>query len=243
VARNLSLPSGRLWLFGVTRSNTGVPVVDRVGRLLDLPSAYDVPPDATQARSSRLLETGDARLTQAVLARSPRRGDTFSLWTQHTVAFGAVSAVRWYEINPEGAPTLRAHGQIGAADRFFYNAAISPNRRVDGATRDFGSSFVIGYNVSGAAAGIAPRIGVATSVGGGPLTLARVREAARPYADYSCSAPGSTCRWGEQASAAPDPRPAGASRGAVWLTNQFAGSTSTSTARANWRTWIWAVQP
>ena len=123
---------------------------------MKLPFSYAVPPGATQPRLSQRIDTSDARPTQAVLARNPRRGGRLSLWTQQTVANRGVSAVRWYEIDPVGAPRLADNGLIAAPGVFLFDAAISPDRRVDGGTRAFGDSFVVGYNVSSAKAGIAP---------------------------------------------------------------------------------------
>jgi hypothetical protein len=154
-----------------------------------------------------------------------------------------VAAIRWYEINPVGAPSLRRTGLIAAPGTFVYNAAISPDRRVDGATTAFGGSFVIGYSASSAANGINPRIVMASSVNGGALSFTLVEDAVGPYRDFSCPNPGETCRWGDYSAAIPDPRPSATNRGKVWLTNQFAGSTDTSILQANWRTWIWAATP
>ena len=162
VAISLALPSNRLWLFSVGRGRGGEPVVGR-GEPLKLPFSYAVPPGATQPRLSQRIDTSDARPTQAVLARNPRRGGRPSLWTQQTVANGGVSAVRWYEIDPVGAPRLADDGLIAAPGVFLFDAAISPDRRVDGGTRAFGDSFVVGYNASSARAGIAPRVMMASS--------------------------------------------------------------------------------
>ena len=241
VAQNALLPSNRLWIFRVTR-RAELPVIDGVGEALVVPS-YGIPPDATQSGLTQRLDTLIAQNTQAVLARNPGRSNAFSLWTQHTVANSGVSAIRWYEINPVGTPSLRRTGLIAAPGAFLYNAAISPDRRVDGATTAFGDSFVIGYSASSAANGINPRIVMASSVNDGMLSFTLVEDAVGPYRDAGCPNPGDTCRWGDYSAAAPDPRPGATTRGKVWLTNQFAGSTDTSILQANWRTWIWAARP
>jgi hypothetical protein len=243
VARNFSLPSTRLWIFRVTRDAGGAPVIDAVGKGLAVPS-YTVPPDATQSGLTQTLDTLDARNTQAILARNPRRSKAFSLWTQHTVAESGVSAVRWYEINPVGAvPSVRSTSLIFSAGSFLYNAAISPDRRVDGATTAFGGSLVVGYSVSSAATGINPRIVMGSSVNGGALSFALVRDAVGPYQSFECDIAGDTCRWGDYSAATPDPRPAAGPRGVVWLTNMFSGVPNPPTTQANWRTWIWAARP
>ena len=112
-----------------------------------------------------------------------------------------------------------------------------------GASGSFGGSYVIGYTASGAASGITPRIVMGSRLNGGPLQFALVQNAVGPYRDFSCPNPGNTCRWGDYSGATPDPRPTTVGAGEVWLTNQFAGSASTSTLQANWRTRIWAARP
>ena len=242
VAISLALPSNRLWLFSVGRGRGGEPVVGR-GKPLKLPFSYAVPPGATQPRLSQRIDTSDARPTQAVLARNPRRGGRLSLWTQQTVANGGVSAVRWYEIDPVGAPRLADNGLIAAPGVFLFDAAISPDRRVDGGRRAFGDSFVVGYNASSAKAGIAPRVAMASSRRGGPLGFTLVREAAGPYRDHTCQDAGKPCRWGDYSGATPDPRPAPGPAGVVWLTAQYSGRDRDPPADANWTTWIWAARP
>jgi hypothetical protein len=243
VAISLALPSSRLWLFRVHRGPDGEPVVAR-GEALALPFSYDVPPDATQPGLRQRIDTSDARPTQAVLARNPRRGNRFSLWMQQTVANAGVSAVRWYEIDPVGTPRLADDGLIATPGVFLFNAAISPDRRVDGATRAFGDSFVVGYNASSAKAGIAPGVMMASSRKGGPLGFALVKEATGPYRDDTCPiAGGDPCRWGDYSGATPDPRPAAGPAGVVWLTAQYSGRDRVPTTLANWTTWIWAARP
>jgi hypothetical protein len=153
--------------------------------------------------------------------------------------------VRWYEIDPTGRPALREAGLIAAKGSFLFNAAISPDRQVNGPTERFGGSFVVGYNASGAATGLDPRVVMASSVNGAALGFRLVRNAVGPYVDFSCFQPAAPdlCRWGDYSGAAPDPRPGTSGRGVVWLTSQYAGSTSVSPATANWRTWIWAARP
>ncbi|HYN39148.1 MAG TPA: hypothetical protein VES39_07845, partial [Rhodospirillales bacterium] len=198
IARSGTLPSNRLWMFRVTRAADGEPVIDDVGKPVVLSASYGVPADASQGGASQRLDTLDARNTQAILSRNPLRANRFSLWTQHTVASGTVSAVRWYEIDPLGTPVVRRTGSIAAASRFLYNAAISSDRRVDGATSAFGGSFVVGYNESGAAEGIQPRIVMRSSLNGAAVSApVLVRGAVGPYRDFSCITPGSVCRWGD----------------------------------------------
>jgi hypothetical protein len=255
----LDLPSNKLWFFNVTRNSaTGNPVFSSA-RQLTVPT-YGFPPVATQTATAGkplvTLRTLDARLGQAVQARNPRRkGPPFftSLWTQHTVRHTSESRsiIRWYEINPESTtPVVLRTGtvgeQAGSAGTFYFNGAISPDRRVHGATKEFGDSFVINYNFSSAANNINPSIGVASSFRGRPLTFRTVRRGVAPYHDLSCPNNGDVCNWGG-AAAAPDPRPAAdrprPTAGVVWGTNQYSGVRNPRPDRTDWRTWIFAHQP
>jgi len=244
VARNGGLPSNRLWFYSVSRNaSTGGPIFGN-GRGLTVAS-YTVPPAANQPTFTQVIDTLDARPTQAVQAINPDRGSTQSFWVQHTVRHptAARSVVRWYEVNPvPAAPVLLRSGSIGDGVSNFYNAAISPDRRRDGATLRFGDSFVIQYNVSGPT--ISPRIVAGSSFSGGAVSFLLVRNAVGPYRDFTCPSAGNTCRWGDYSAAAPDPRPTSvATRGEVWVTNQYSGLANPSTSAANFRTWISAIQP
>jgi hypothetical protein len=248
MARNGGLPSNSLWFYNVVRNAAGNPVFGNARRLV-VPN-YTLPPNAPAGiGTSRLLDTLDARPTQAILAINPDRGaSAYSFWTQHTIRHATQNraVVRWYEINPvPGVPTLLRSGEIGNAtpNTFFFNAAISPDRRVETSTRQFGDNFVIGYSVTrGGASGINPRIVMGSSVNGGGLTFTNVRNSTGDYLDFTCAGATQTCRWGDYAAATPDPRPGTNDRGVVWLTNQYA-SGGNSTAQANWRTRIWAARP
>lgn len=243
VARNGDLPSNKLWIFKVTRSSAGAAVIDAVGKPLTV-STYTVPPNATQKGATQKLDTLDARNTQAILARNPLRGNSFSLYTQHTILNNGVSAVRYYEIYPGSSPAIRRTGTIKSTGTFYYNAAISPDRRSDNGTYQFGSSFVIGYNASSSTNNISPRILMKSAVNGGSLSgTVTVRYGVGPYIDFACPNAGDTCRWGDYSGAAPDPRPGTTGTGAVWLTNQYSGVKNPSTTIANWRTWVWAARP
>jgi len=169
----------------------------------------------------------------------------YSFWTQHTIANGSVSGVRWYEINPAPAtPVVLRTGTITAANTFLFNAAISPDRQVRGATKAFGDSFVIQYNVSSSVNNINPRIVAASSLHGGALSGAKViKNGVGPYRDFTCPNSGDTCRWGDYAAATPDPAPTTAGVGEVWSTNQFSGVLNPPAGGVNWRTRIFALQP
>jgi hypothetical protein len=245
VARNGSLPSNKLWVFKVTGPKTA-PVIDAAGKAVTLPFNVTVPPAASQPTFPQKLDTLDGRPMQAILARNPSRANGFSLWTQQTVNNGGVAAIRWEEINPTSTPlpTLRSSGLIASAGTHLFNAAISPDRRVNGASALFGNNFVVSYSVSSAALGINPRIVAGSSINGAAPTFSLIKDGVGPNRDFSCKKAADTCRWGDYSAATPDPASSTAgAKGSVWLTNQFAGSTGTSTAQSNWRTWIAAITP
>ena len=244
VARNGGLPSSQLWFYTVSRdASTGKPKIENARGVTV--ANYTVPANADQPTFTQVLDTLDARPTQAVQAINPGRSNNpFSFWTQHTIASGSVSAVRWYEINPKPAtPVLLRSGTISAANTFIFNAAISPDRRVDGATKTFGQSFVINYNASSDTNNINPRILAASSVNGGAVATKLIRNGVGPYRDFTCPKAGNLCRWGDYSAATPDPKPATAGRGVVWGTNQFSGVNNPPANGVNWRTRIFAVRP
>jgi hypothetical protein len=154
--------------------------------------------------------------------------------------------------DPVGAtPVVLQSADISDSTSFLFNAAISPDRRHDGAISAFGNNFVIQYNVSGKLSGINPRIVAGSSVNGGPLSSLLVINGVGPYRDGNCrggTPPSDDCRWGDYAAATPDPRPvviAGREgRGVVWGTNQFSGLLNPPpTTLANWRTQIFELKP
>src|SRR5262249_6949274 len=205
---------------------------------------YDIPAHASQPGVAQVLDTLDARNTQAVQAIDPRFGK-FAFWTQQTIKSGTVSAVRLLELDPTApAVAVKRSLQISASNTFLFNAAISPDRRHDVAISAFGNSFVIEYNVSSKVNNINPRIVAASSVNGGPLSFFNpVKGGVGPYKDFSCKTPGSVCRWGDYSGATPDPRPTITGSGEVWGTNQFSGVLNPPTTVANWGTEIFALKP
>jgi hypothetical protein len=254
VARNGTTPSNRLWFFNVTRDpTTGQPVFGPARGVTV--GTYAIPPNAPQPVFTQLLDTSDARMTQAVQAIDPRLG-TFSFWTQHTIRdpiFGTASAVRWYEINPVPAtPVVLRTSFTGAGDFFAFNGAISPDRRVDRerGISQFGNNFVLEYNTSGPTVGV-PDVIAESSINGGPTDVREVVQGVGPYRDFSCpnvrgdcSAHDCVCSWGDYSAATPDPRPVtGGTVGVVWGTNQFSGVPTPPANGVNWRTRIFAVKP
>lgn len=242
VARNLAIPATKLWIIPVNETTGGQP--RRLpARVVTIP-ATPIPPDAAQPVVTQKLDTSDTRMTQAVLSRNPLRSNTLSLWTQQTIANGATgSQIRYYEIRPDlTAPVLRRTGLISAAGAFLFNAAISSDRRVDGAIAANGGSFLITFNATKVSApAVFPRIRTGSSVLGAAPTFTTVKESTGPYRDFTCAGAGQTCRWGDYSGATPDPRPRG-SASAVGFTNQYA-SGNTAATQSNWRTWIWHARP
>jgi hypothetical protein len=250
----ISGPSNKLWFYNVTRDpGTGNPLFSSA-RQLTLPNTYALPPVAEQptkpGQPFTRLRTLDARLTNATMAHKLKYEDDI-FYTQHTVRHPTEnrSIVRWYEIDPVlNPPVIRRTGTIGEeashAGRFFFNAAIAPDRQVDGATKRFGNNFVIVYNFSSAT--INPSIGAASSVNGGPLTFRTVQNGVAPYTDLSCPNNGDVCNW-LGASAAPDPRPDPSrprtSHGLVWSTMQYSSDPTPDPDRTDWGTRIFAQQP
>jgi hypothetical protein len=241
VARNGGLPSTKLWVFNVTRNATSGGPVFGGARGVTVPS-YTAPANASQPTFTQLIDTLDGRNTQAVQAVNPSRGTIQSFWTQHTIANGAVSMVRWYEINPAPAtPVILRTGTLASRSSFIFNAAIAPDRKKNGATVAFGNSFVENHNASSPT--ISPRIVAGSSLNGAAVAFLNVKNGVGPYRDFTCQTAGSVCRWGDYAAMTPDPAPTVAGRGVVWGTNQFSGVVNPPPTGVNWRTQIFALQP
>lgn len=246
VARKLTLSgtgsSSMLWIFDISRnSTTGFPVFSD-GKAVTV-AAHSLPANAAQPTVTQLLDTLDTRPTHAVQAFDPRLG-VFSLWTQQTIANGpSGSSVRWYQIDPAPtAPVVLRWGNLSAgANTFVFNAATSPDRKVDGLTTAFGNNAVMEYNISSKT--VAPRINAASSVDGAAFTTVGVRAGVGPYVDFTCPDPADVCRWGDQSSASPDPKPVAGATGQVWGTNQYSGVVNPSPANGNFRTRIFRLNP
>jgi hypothetical protein len=239
VARSGPLPSSSVSVFNISKAADGSAVISARGSDVTVPT-WTVPPNAPQAGSNKRIDTGDGRLTQAVLAYDPVRGVT-AVWTQHTVAGGAGSKVRWYEINP-AAHALLQTGSVSSSTTWYYDAAISPDRHVDGTSSAYGSSAVILANSSSATARIAlVRVTKeGTSAQSNPAQLAI---SPGPHVAYDCSSltDATFCRWGDYASASPDPAsPLGVGSGRVWSTSQLS-SGSPIEVTANWTSWNAAI--
>ena len=183
-------------------------------------TAFTVPANAPQAGSTNVLDTSDARLTQAVAHMDPAAGAE-AIWTQHTVAGPLGRAtVRWYEILAAPTPSLRQGGVVAEPGDFAFNAAISPT--IDG------SSAVLNYNASGPSS--LPRVVAVSHRADAPLGQMSpgATLAASPVAldDFGCTPP-DPCRWGDYAGATPDPLDSAL----VWGTSEYVGSDAQWTSR------------
>jgi hypothetical protein len=205
---------------------------------------YSIPATAPQPRSNYRIDTLDARLTQAILAKDPSRGGKVALWTQHTVLGGSGAEVRWYEIDPTSKPSLFQKGTISGPNGLYaFNGAISPDRQVNGGTSRFGANMVVGFNTSSTEQ--RPDIRMVSKQGRAPVSdQVLIKSSPAVLEDYACIEL-RVCRWGDYSAATPDPNvPAGATTGRVWLTNQWVKEPGSLKPRVSgWRTWNWAVRP
>ena len=194
----------------------------------DIPvPTFLIPSNVPQPGTSNIIDTLDARLTQAVAHADPAVSGREAVWTQHTIAGpGGRSVVRWYEVV---APTasIRQRGTISDPANFIFNGAISP--------AGDGRRAVVVYNAGGP--GLRPAVRVssrrasaALGTVGSPLAIA---SSTSSFHDFSCSPPTPKdppiCRWGDYPGATPDPTAPNVvwgteqySAGARWLTHNFA---------------------
>ena len=243
VARPASIPAAGatfLTVFKVTKSASGTAVIPATGASVPV-SAFKIPAAAPQKGTSNLLDTLDARNTQAVLATDPAHGGVTALWTQHAVFGGAGSQERWYEINP-ATHTLIQNGTITSASLFTFDGAVSSDRRVNGASSMFGGDMVIGVVQSSATT--LPADKVASKIGAGaisPLTTLATSTAADT--GFDCIQDNGTCRWGDYAATTPDPAaPTTGSAGEVWGSSMLSASGG-SASSSGWTTRNFAINP
>jgi hypothetical protein len=242
LTRPASLPASRLGLFKVTRnSTTGAPIFS-AGSSITVPT-YNVPPSAPQLDGNFDLDTLDARLTQGVAAVDPSKGRKLHFWTQHAVAGGAGSMERWYEINP-ASRTIARTGTVKHSSLYVFNGAISPDRKVNGATKAFGKNMILGFTTSSETT--YPAIRMVGRRGNNTTSLFQLVKASPGHdEDFGCPVFG-VCRWGDYSAATPDPR-ARTSRatGAVYLSNMWTEDADVTggTSGTSWRTWNWTARP
>ncbi|MFN2590127.1 MAG: hypothetical protein ABR518_05105, partial [Actinomycetota bacterium] len=230
-----------LTLFDVGRNKDGSARIPRTGRRISVPT-YKSPPAAPQRGSLALLSTLDGRLTNAQEAVDPATGRRL-LYTQHTIAGGAGSMVRWYRIDPGRAGAVAY--SISHPTLYVYNGAISTDRVRRGDTKAFGDMVVVGVSTSSANHRI--QIRMASKVRDQPMSpLVVVRTSTGPHEDFTCfgeDGEPAVCRWGDYSAATPDPAasPSGA-HGIVWLTNMWSGIGEPVFGANYWRTWSWAAR-
>ncbi len=195
-------------------------------------TSFAFPASVPQPGSAFLLDSLDARLTQAVAHRDPDAGNAEAIWTQHTIAGpGGRSVERWYEIRT--APVaVRQQGQVLSGTDFIFNGAISPSVS--------GNDAVIFYNRGSAS--LLPVIGAQSRRSVTPLGQMDPGEVMlgssvdpdqeTGFAGNCMSQP---CRWGDYSGASPDPSNAGV----VWGSNQLSGPFNGGLGQ--WTTQIFAV--
>jgi hypothetical protein len=225
-------------VYAVTRDGSGNAVFSSPTKHT-LGASFTAPPSAPQSGTTAVLDTLDGRLTQAVSGTDPFRGH-LGIWTQHTIAGGAGAMVEWYEIDPVSSGYWRT-GTVQDGTLDVFNGAISPDRKVVGTTRMFGSAFVIGFDTSSASDDV--RIQMVSGYGDYVLSpFVEVKASPGYNQDATCGfAEG--CRWGDYAGATPDPASNQYSNhGQVWLSNQW-NIASTDATAPDWRTENWSTQP
>jgi hypothetical protein len=194
--------------------------------------AFAVPPNVPQPGGSKdELDSLDGRLTQAVAAADSGAGGAEAVWTQHTVAGGAGSVVRWYELLP-GKLEVKQTGTISDPSLFVFNGAIAPT---------LSGGAVINYDTASETERV--HIVAQSRVGSAPAgtmsTPIVLRSSAAIDGDFSC--PSQTheegpCRWGDYAGASVDP----INENVVWGSNQVNGPTP-SKNQAQWATQNFAI--
>jgi hypothetical protein len=182
-------------------------------------TAFNFPANVPQPGTTKVLDSSDTRLTQAVAHADPQAGGAEAVWTQHTVdGPGGRSVVRWYELLPASL-TVRQLGTVQDPSLFVFNGAISP--------ASDGTTAAIDYNTgSGGTNGELVKIKAqsrnsATALGqmSGEVVLGT---SSAINQDFSCT----PCRWGDYAGASPDPN----SPQGIWGSNQLNGPTTTNPA-------------
>jgi len=193
---------------------------------------FKIPPNVPQPGSTDQLDSLDSRLTQAVAAADPGAGGAEAVWTQHTIAGGGGTVVRWYELLP-GKLEVKQAGTISDPSVFVFNGAIAPTLSGGAVLNyDTASSTALVQVMAQSRVGTDPAGTMST-----PLTLA---SSAAIDSDFSCPSrqPLSiSCRWGDYAGASVDP----ANTNVVWGSNQVNGPQSAG--RAQWVTQNFALTP
>jgi chitodextrinase len=199
--------------------------------------AFTLPPQVPQPGSTDEIDSLDSRLTQAVAAADPNAGGAEAVWTQHTVAGGAGSVVRWYELIPSTV-SVKQTGAVSDPTTFVFNGAIAPT---------LSGGAVLDYNTGGDAALV--QIMAQSRIGSAPFgtmnTPITLGSSTDVDSDFACpSQPlgkeigAESCRWGDYAGASVDPT----NGNVVWGSNQINGP-ATIEHDAQWTTRNFALTP
>ncbi|MBI3979357.1 MAG: hypothetical protein HY331_14335 [Chloroflexi bacterium] len=183
---------------------------------------YSIPPDARQFGTTTLIDTGDARLLNAVYANG-------SLWTGHTVSknwgSGNVAAIRFYELRPESG-AVRQQSTFGADQLDYYYPAIMP---------DSAGNVTIVFSRSGPDDYVS--LGYTGRLAGDPVNSLQPSAPLRFGEDwYVKQDSGGDNRWGDYSAVALD-----ADGRTVWIFGAYARSRVQGTS--SWGTTIGAVVP
>ncbi|HUO71073.1 MAG TPA: hypothetical protein VMU39_09870 [Solirubrobacteraceae bacterium] len=189
-------------------------------------SPYALPANVPQPGTTDVIDSSDARLTQAVAVTDPSTAQE-GIWTQHTVAGagGGPSVVRWYELTPGQTAPTQAGTISGPNGTYAFNGAVSPTSDGRGAVVFYNSAddtHVVDLRAEYRVAGMP------SSQTTGDLQLA---QSAYTDVDFSCVSPyGPPCRWGDYAGASPDPT----NRGLVWGTGELTTIAPDGSSNAQW---------
>jgi hypothetical protein len=204
---------------------------------------YGVPANVPQPGTTRVLDSQDARLTQAVAQPDPGAGGAEAVWTQHTIAgTGGRSVVRWYELIPSNctpgtpptcpASALRQEGNVSSGTQYVFNGAISPTRA--------GSAAMIDFNEGSSTAYVTVRVQSQTDTSSSAMSNESTLVDSSPNVDQETLTCATVCRWGDYAAASPDPT----SDTLVWGSNQYNGlAASGANKKLGWKTRNFAITP
>jgi hypothetical protein len=190
-------------------------------------ATFTSPPDAPQKNTTNKVDTLDGRLMHSVSGVDPTFGKT-AVWVTHTVAGGAGSQVRWYEINPLplSTPTILQSGAATDASLYTFNGGVSNDRTVTPSGRAHGDAMVLGFTTSSSTT--FPSAQMVSKIGSAPQSAFVLVHASTTFTSSS--------RWGDYGGATPDPGASlTAAHGEVWLSNEIASSVDL--------TWNWEARP
>lgn len=177
---------------------------------------YALPPNAEQPGTTATLDTGDARLLNAMFENG-------SLWTVHSITYDwggdgdAEALMKWYEIDVSSRSQAQARGW-GRPDADYFKPAIASD----------GDSTMIVYNESGPQT--FPRIEVAGRTSGHTQNSLEDVAVLR-FGESSVGASGNF-RWGDYAGIVVDP---GEEVGGYWSYSQYGNNEETLN---DWETWV-----